>query len=130
MRAPKQILRQATDLFRACQVNGALDEARVRQTVQQIGQAKPRGYLAILSAFRRLVQIECERHTALVESAQPLPVDQHDAMVKTLSGRYGAGLSISFAVNPALVGGVRIQVGSDVYDGSVRGRLAALERTF
>jgi F-type H+-transporting ATPase subunit delta len=47
-----------------------------------------------------------------------------------LAGAYGPGLSISFAQNPALLGGMRISVGSDVYDGSVQGRLAALEQSF
>ncbi len=41
-----------------------------------------------------------------------------------------AGLTISFAQNPALIGGLRIQVGSDVYDGSVRARLESLRETF
>ena len=39
---------------------------------------------------------------------------------------YGPGLNTSFALNLDLIGGVRIRVGSDVYDGSVRARLAAL----
>jgi F-type H+-transporting ATPase subunit delta len=41
--------------------------------------------------------------------------------------RYGAGLQPSFEVDPALIGGLRIRVGSDVYDGSLRARLAALQ---
>jgi F0F1-type ATP synthase delta subunit len=37
---------------------------------------------------------------------------------------------LSYGSNPALLGGVRITVGSDVYDGSVKGRLTALEERF
>jgi F-type H+-transporting ATPase subunit delta len=44
--------------------------------------------------------------------------------------KYGAGVSISFAQNPALIGGLRIQVGSDLYDGSVKMRLEKLEESF
>jgi F-type H+-transporting ATPase subunit delta len=40
---------------------------------------------------------------------------------------YGPGLNTSFIHRPALIGGMRIKVGSDVYDGSVQARLAALE---
>ena len=47
-----------------------------------------------------------------------------------LARRYGPGLSTAFAQRPALIGGMRIQVGSDVYDGSVRAGLAALEKSF
>ncbi|HVP79079.1 MAG TPA: F0F1 ATP synthase subunit delta [Thermodesulfobacteriota bacterium] len=43
---------------------------------------------------------------------------------------YGPGISASFVHNPGLIGGMRIKVGSDVYDGSVRARLAGLEKTF
>ena len=43
---------------------------------------------------------------------------------------YGPELNTSFADNPALIGGMRISVGSDVYDGSVKAGLAALENSF
>ncbi len=130
MRASKQVIRQATDLFRACLVNGMLDEGRIRKTVRQMAASKPRGYLATLAAFRRLVKLESGRHIATVESARPLPADLQAAVVKSLGQTYGPGLSASFAENPDLLGGIRIQVGSDVYDGSIAGRLAALERNF
>jgi len=39
-----------------------------------------------------------------------------------LATLYGPGLNASFTHSPALIGGVRIRVGSDVYDGSVRGK--------
>jgi F-type H+-transporting ATPase subunit delta len=47
-----------------------------------------------------------------------------------LTGTYGGALKTSFAVNPTLIGGMRVKVGSDVFDGSVRARLAALEARF
>ena len=65
----KQARRDAKQLFHACRVNGLLDEAKVRQVVQQVIAAKPRGYLAILSHFQRLVKLDLDRRTARVESA-------------------------------------------------------------
>jgi F-type H+-transporting ATPase subunit delta len=47
-----------------------------------------------------------------------------------LTQKYGTGLSFLFVQNPALLGGLRIQVGGDVYNGSVQGRLAALQENF
>jgi F-type H+-transporting ATPase subunit delta len=44
--------------------------------------------------------------------------------------QYGPGLTTSFVENPELIGGMRIQVGCDVYDGSVRARLEALAKSF
>ena len=48
----------------------------------------------------------------------------------TLGRRYGQGLEFQFSVQPAHIGGLRVQVGSDVYDGTVRARLATLEKSF
>ena len=39
-------------------------------------------------------------------------------------------MNVNFSVNPALLGGVKVKAGSDIYDGSVAGRLAALNDTF
>ena len=43
---------------------------------------------------------------------------------------YGRGLVTSYADNPTLLGGVRITVGSDVFDGSIKARLEELEDHF
>ena len=130
MKATKQTRREATQLFRLCVVKGLLDENRARQVVRQLMAAKPRGYLAILLHFQRLVRLEQARHTARIESARTLPPELQ-AQVKTgLARVYGPGLSTSFTENPALIGGMRIRVGSDVYDGSVQARLAGLEQSF
>jgi F-type H+-transporting ATPase subunit delta len=130
MKANKQARREAKQLFRLCLVNGLLEEKRARQAVQQIVAAKPRGYLGTLSYFRRLVELDCARHTAKVESALTLPADFQASVQAGLARAYGPGLTTSFAENLALIGGMRIRVGSDVYDGSVQARLAALEGSF
>ena len=130
MKTTKQARRAATQLFRLCLVNGSLDEGRVRQVVQRVIEGKRRGYLALLSFFQRLVKLECARHTAEVESAVPLPADLRATVEAGLQSAYGLRINILFAHRPELIGGMRIKVGSDVYDGSVRSGLAALETTF
>jgi F-type H+-transporting ATPase subunit delta len=130
MKITKQARREAKELFRSCVVAGLLEENRVRQAVQQVLQTKPRGYLAILTHFLRLVKLDIERRTARIESATPLSQDLQTQIQTSLARSYGKGLDISFAQNPALLGGVRIKVGSDVYDGSVQGRLEALQESF
>ena len=130
MKIPKQSKRDAKQLFRSCMSDGLLDENRVRQAVQRVVAAKPRGYLAMLSHFERLVKIELERRTAKVESPTALMPDLQANVQASLSRAYGPGLNISFAQNPDLIGGLRIKVGSDVYDGSVKARLTALEEQF
>ncbi len=130
MKTTRQIKREAKRLFRFCLVNGLLDETRTRQAVQRIIDAKRRGGLALLSHFQRLVKLDSARHTAKVESAIPLPGDLRASVQTGLARTYGPGISTSFAHNPELIGGMRIKVGSDVYDGSVRARLAELEKNF
>jgi F-type H+-transporting ATPase subunit delta len=126
----KQAQRDARQLFRSCQVNGLLDESRVRQTVSLLVTQKPRGYIGILSRLQRLVKLDLEQHAASVESSMPLTADLQADVTGEIKKKYGAGVSISFAQNPALIGGLRIQVGSDLYDGSVKMRLQKLEESF
>ncbi len=127
MKITKQARRDAKQLFRSCVVNGVLDEAKAKQVVAQLIALKPRGFEAILSHFQRLVKLDIERRTAVVESAAPVSPELQASVTSQLAKLYGNGLSISFAQNPSLIGGLRIKVGSDVYDGSVKARLAALE---
>lgn len=130
MKINKRAKREAKQLFRYCLVNGLLDENRVRNVVQLVVRAGHRNCPAILAHFRRLVKLDLGRHTAIVESAAPLAPDFQAAIEAGLTRRYGPGLTAGFAHRPALIGGMRIQVGSDVYDGSVRAGLAALEKSF
>ena len=76
------------------------------------------------------MKLEIRRRTARVESGVPLTPELTAQITNTLNQVYGRGLNILFTQNPALVGGLRIQVGSDVYDGSIQGRLRKLAETF
>jgi len=130
MKVTKQSRREAKSLFRACLVNGLMDGDRVRRSVQRVIEVKPRGYQAILTHFQRLVKLEIQRRSARVESATALGPEMQNGLKAGLARLYGAGLNLVFAQNSALLGGLRIKVGSDVYDGSVRARLDALQDSF
>jgi F-type H+-transporting ATPase subunit delta len=130
MKITKQARREAKELFRSTFVNGVMDANKVRQSVSAVLSQKPRGHLAILEHFKRLVKLEEDRRAAKIESAIPLPADQQATVQTTLNRIYGRGLNISFVQNPGLLGGLRIKVGSDVYDGSVQSRLQRLAEAF
>ena len=130
MKISKQARRDAKQLFTCCRVNGLLDENRVRQAVSEVIGRKPRGYTAILSHFQRLVKLDIERRAARVESAIPPSDAFKSSVTANLARRYGPGLDVTFGVNPELIGGLRVKVGSDVFDGSVKARLGALEESF
>ena len=130
MKTAKQAQRDARQLFRLCLVNGSLDEERARDVVQRlVGAARP-GTLPVLSRFHRLVRLDREKRSARVISAVPLPPDIRALLEAGILRVYGPGIVTSFAEDPTLLAGVRLTVGSDVYDGSVRAGLAALEARF
>jgi F-type H+-transporting ATPase subunit delta len=130
MKTSRQTQREAGKLFRLCRVNGSLDETRVRQVVQRMIAAGRPAALRVLSRFHRLVRLETDRYRAEVNSAVPLPADLRADIEAGLGRLYGPDVATSFAEDPTLIGGVRLTVGSDVYDGSVKGNLAALESRF
>jgi len=130
MNTLKQVKRNAKHLFRRCHSNGSLDDELVRQVVRQILASRRRGYLALANEFERLIRLHQLQHTAEVESAAPLPSDLRANVQKTLFETYGPHLITSFKENSSLIGGMRIKVGSDVYNGSIKEGLAALERSF
>jgi F-type H+-transporting ATPase subunit delta len=130
MKQTRKSRRDARHLFRLCLVNGLLDDGRVRQVVQRVTESSYRNRFKVLSEFLRLVKLDRSRHTVKVESATPLPPGMQASVQAGLLRVYGPGLNTTFALSPALIGGMRIKVGSDVYDGSVQARLAALEARF
>ena len=130
MKISKQARRDAKTLFRGCVVDGILQEDRVRKVVQSVIDAKPRGYIAILHHFQRLVRADIQNRTAKVESPAALDAGTRENVQTQLKAQYGDHIQITFAENPALIGGMRVQVGSFVYDGSVRGRLNQIGKAF
>lgn len=126
MKISKQSRRDGKSLFNACRVDGVLDDARVRQAVDAVVKSKPRGHLGTLAHFHRLVKLDIARRTAVVEGAVALEPGFQAEVRSSLAKRYGPGLDVRFTVNPALIGGLRIKVGSDVLDGSVAHRLQSL----
>jgi F-type H+-transporting ATPase subunit delta len=130
MRRGKRVKREAKQFFRLCVVKDHLDESRLHEVVQQIASGKLRTRPAILEELLHLTKLDQARHAARIESAVPMSPDLQSAIRATLVRRFASELTTDFAVNPALIGGVRIQVGSNVYDGSIRAGLAAFEKGF
>jgi F-type H+-transporting ATPase subunit delta len=130
MKTTPQIKREARQLYRLCVVDGFLNEDRARHVVRRILQEKQRSYLKLLSQFKRWVRLEVSAHTAEVETAAPIPADLRSSVHARLTKVYGRELSMQFAVKPALIGGMRVRVGNDVYDGTLLSGLTSLEKRF
>ena len=112
--------RQPRKLFRLCLV-----ERRARREPRPAGGdgTLPRrapGRSPCSRTFQRLVRLDRDRHTAS-SSAAPLTDDLRDGgQSRPARTAMARRLATPFAENPELIGGMRIKVGSDVYDGSVR----------
>ena len=123
MKISKEARRVSRSLYRSCLVDGRLDESRVRLVVSKLTASRPRGVLGILQNFRNLVATEL----ATVESASELDASTRTQLQSGLNAKYGRPLALEFKTTPELLGGIRIKVGSDVWDGSVKTRPAALQ---
>jgi F-type H+-transporting ATPase subunit delta len=130
MKGSKQSRRDAKQLFQSCQVDGALDEARVRQAVELLIEKKPRGYFGTLQELQRLVKLDVNNRSARVESAVALSEAQQQEVRASLGRLKGADVEVEFAENADLIGGMRVKLGDDVYDGSVKTRLSRLAESF
>ncbi len=110
MKISKEIRRLSAKLVRASFVEGALDRGRVTGFVASIVKNKPRNYIQLLENYRRLLRLEADKRSALIESATALDPEASKRIVSDLGRKYGKGLTTEFSVNPALLGGVRIRV--------------------
>jgi F-type H+-transporting ATPase subunit delta len=95
--------------------------------VQSVLTEKPRHFGEVLKDYQRLLRLEVAKHHAVVESATALNTNLSDLLVTKLKARYGNDLTIEFKTNPTLLGGLRVKLGDDVWDGSVRNRLRTLQ---
>lgn len=130
MKVSKVANAEARRIFRLCQSGGRLDEAKFSTAIRTIVAEKPRDYRGILTALKRLVRLELERRHVVVESAAALDDASRQRVVSGLAEKYGSDLTFEYRVNPELLGGLRVRVGNDVFDGSVKGRLDRLAQAF
>jgi len=130
MKSRKEALRIAKKIFAASMTDGQLDEGAVRKVIAKLSETRPRGYQQVADAYWRLVRLEVERNRAVVQSAVALDEPTKARLVADLKKKYGPQISTEFSVNPELLGGMKIRVGSDVWDGSVKNRLERLSEQF
>ena len=130
MKGNKQSRRGAKQLFKSCQVEGQLAEERVRQAVTLVIEKKPLGYFGILQELQRLVKLDVSSRSARVESAVVLTEAQQQNIRESLGRLKGGEVTVEFSENADLIGGMRVKIGDDVFDGSVKTRLATLSESF
>jgi F-type H+-transporting ATPase subunit delta len=128
MKINKEIRRLSRGMLRASFTDGQLDPGRIKSLVDSLIEKKPRHYIDVLKNYRRLLRLEVEKRRARVETASEVDPMTNAGLVTNLRKKYGSDLTTEFVVNPELLGGMRIRVGSDVWDGTVRNRLERLQQ--
>ena len=128
MKLSRVARRQSKQLFDLSMVDGRLDKNRLRTIADEIEQKKPRQYIQMLKCIARLARLEVDRHHAIVDSASDLSEIQRKEISSSLVKKFGP-ITTEFRHSPALIGGLRIKVGSNVWDGSIQFRLETLKQS-
>lgn len=128
MKRNKEIRRLSREMLRASFTDKQLDNGKIAALVQSLVTKKPRNYIDVLQLYKRLLGLEIEKRHARIESAVKLDAEASKQIVDRLKRKYGSDLTSDFTVDPELLGGLRVRVGDDVWDGTLRNRLQRLEQ--
>jgi F-type H+-transporting ATPase subunit delta len=109
-----------------------LAAAKVSQTLRHFFRVVAEaGRLNLLPDLRRTFGDLVDERAGIVEakvvSAQPLTDAQEKALVVSLAARTGKTIRLTWSQDPALLGGLKVQVGSTVLDASLQGQLRQLK---
>lgn len=126
MAADKKTKQLAKQLFKLSIVDGAVSADRVAGVLGWIEKHQPRHPLSLLKLYHRRVATEFAKSRAVVEHAGPVT----DATLRMIEGamsqKYHRPVAAVTKANPALLAGLRVRVGSDLFESSVAGQLATL----
>ena len=125
MKIHKEALRTARQLIRLTTRDGGVNESAAKQIVAKVIADKPRHYLGILAGYQRMLRLEVQKRHAIIESAVELDAAERKSIAAKLKKQHGE-ITSEFKTTPELIGGLRVSLGSTVWDGSVKARLDAL----
>jgi F-type H+-transporting ATPase subunit delta len=123
---PAKIRAYAKQLVQVSLDNGVVSPERVAGVLEYLEKNPPARLPLVLAAYRKLIAIELAKGEARVEHAGPVAPAALASIAAALSKRYGRPVSATATPNPALLAGLRVRIGDDVFESSVAGQLAAL----
>jgi F-type H+-transporting ATPase subunit delta len=126
MAADKKTKLLAKQLFKLSLADGAVSPERVAGVLGYIEKVQPRHPLALLKVYQRYIVNELAKSRALVEHSGPVAAATLGLIERAMTQRYQRPVAAIAQANPRLLAGLRVRVGSDVYEASVAGQLAAL----
>jgi len=123
VKVSKSSAQLAKRIYSLCLTEGSLDDSKLLKAIALLKKNPPSDHKGILVALKELVRLDQEAKTVTVESAEKLDSAEAVRLTNTLTKKYGEGLIFKFKVNPALIAGLKIQVGSHVFDGSLLAKI-------
>ena len=126
MAADKQTKLLAKQLFKLSVVNGVVSPEQVAGVLGWVEKTSPRRPVALLKAYHHRIAIELAKSRAEVEHAGPVSDATLKQIEAAMTKRYARVVTASAKPNPKLLAGLRVRVGSDVYESSVANQLAKL----
>ena len=123
---PAKIRAYAKQLVQLSLVDGRVSAEQVAGVLNYLEKNPPAQPQAVLQAYRSLIATELAKGEARIEHAGPVGADSLSAIAASLGKRYGRPVTAVATPNPALLAGLRVRIGDDVYESSVAGQLAAL----
>ena len=109
-------------------LSGKVAPASLQLITQAVINPRGRNLEANLADYARLVADWRQRLIAVVRVASDLSESQRQRLTTALSAIYGHGIQLNVVIDPRVVGGVSIQIGDELIDGTLSSRLAALRR--
>ena len=122
----KQIQQLARQFYKLSFTNGVISAGQVAGVLDYIEKHRPANSMAVLKAYQRLVAAEVARGQAVVEHAGPIESAALNAIASAMSKKYGRSVTAVEKRNDALLAGVRVRIGDDLYESSVASQLATL----
>ena len=116
----------ARQLFKMSLVDGIVSADRVSGVLAYVEKHRPANPVMVLKAYARLIATELAKGEAVVEHAGAINAATLAAIAAAMSSKYKRTVTATARPNPALLAGLRVQVGDDVYESSVAGQRAAL----
>lgn len=92
--------------------------------------ARERNFFRTLDGYIELAAGARNRVIATVRVAKPLDLQQRERLEAALARQVGREVALQEIVEPELIGGIRVEIGDEVIEGTVAGRLEAVRRQF
>jgi F-type H+-transporting ATPase subunit delta len=109
-------------------VQGKVTPETLRLARQAVHAPRGRHFDRVLETYVAVAAKRREQLTAVVTAAVPLDDTQRHRLAQALSGIYGKSVQVNVVLDPEVVGGIRVQVGDEVVDGTILRRLEEARR--